>query len=230
MVLVRPVKGDVDTFEEYRAAILERYGIDIAEFKDKLMGGRANGKPITDYKLDQILMGIQVETEHTDDPMTALEIAMDHLEEIPEYYTRLKRMEEQAQLTSDEHKVIEVEPDAKLVEILISFKTTNPDGIVETIEEAISPETRRKLAELIRSRLEKTAFDLAIDFEKNVARILDKCEKEEGVPMFRTRYAGERFKDPENPERYMVLFICYGRHWSQWFWNVSEEDIIRLER
>jgi len=228
MGVVRPVKKGVDTFEEYRAAILERYGIDIAEFKEKLMGGRANGKSITDYKLDQILMGIEVETEHTDDLMTALEIAMDHLEELPDYYTRLKKMEEET-TTGPVLKTISWNPEAKLVELLITFKT-NPDGLPEAIEEGISPEMRGRLAEMIRKRLERTGTVEAIDWSANVSKLLEKCEDAGGVPMFRTKYLSERFKDPEYPGKYLCLFICYARRWSQWLNNVPLEDIERLEK
>ena len=41
----------------------------------------------------QIRMGLKVEMEHTDDPRKALEIAMDHMVESPDYYTKLKEME-----------------------------------------------------------------------------------------------------------------------------------------
>ena len=42
-------------------------------------------------------MGIKVEQEHTTDKYTALEITMDHLQEYPDYYTRLHEMEETAE-------------------------------------------------------------------------------------------------------------------------------------
>lgn len=42
----------------------------------------------------QIKMGLRVELEHTNDPRKALEIAMDHMVESPDYYTKLKEMEE----------------------------------------------------------------------------------------------------------------------------------------
>jgi len=42
-------------------------------------------------------MGLNVELEHTDvtkgDPITTGKITLAHLEELPDYYTRLKRME-----------------------------------------------------------------------------------------------------------------------------------------
>jgi len=84
-------------FETYRAAIKKDYGIDIKEFKDQLKGGKADGKDITKYDLKQILMGIKIEQEHTTNKMIALEITTDHLEKIPDYYTRLQEMEEEAE-------------------------------------------------------------------------------------------------------------------------------------
>ena len=81
-------------FEEYRTAIKDAQQIDIKNFKEKLTGGAADGKPITNYDLGQLLAGIKWEKDdHTNDPILALELAMDHLESIPDYYTRLERME-----------------------------------------------------------------------------------------------------------------------------------------
>lgn len=44
----------------------------------------------------QLKMGTKVELEHVKDKATAREIALDHLSEIPDYYTRLKKMEQDA--------------------------------------------------------------------------------------------------------------------------------------
>lgn len=49
-----------------------------------------------EYDPEQIKMGIEVEKEHTTDPVIAERIAKDHLAEIPDYYTRLKQMESDA--------------------------------------------------------------------------------------------------------------------------------------
>ena len=81
-------------FEEYRTAIKDAHKVDIKNFKEKLTGGIADGKPITNYDLAQLLEGIKWETkDHTSDKMLALEMAMDHLESIPDYYTRIARMD-----------------------------------------------------------------------------------------------------------------------------------------
>jgi hypothetical protein len=44
----------------------------------------------------QLKMGMRIETEHTSDLDEAKSIAKDHLMEIPDYYTRLSKMEKEA--------------------------------------------------------------------------------------------------------------------------------------
>jgi len=47
----------------------------------------------TEYILDQLRAGIRVEREHTDQFEVAMEIALDHLNERPDYYEMLKSAE-----------------------------------------------------------------------------------------------------------------------------------------
>ena len=71
---------------------------------NKIKGGLADKMSVEDiakkhnvevsHIKSQIRMGLKVEMEHTDDPRKALEIAMDHMVESPDYYTKLKEMEE----------------------------------------------------------------------------------------------------------------------------------------
>ena len=49
------------------------------------------------FNEEQIAMGIEVELEHTKDRKLAEKIAMDHLLEYPDYYTRLAKMEKEAE-------------------------------------------------------------------------------------------------------------------------------------
>ncbi len=58
--------------------------------------GKHRDVPAEKFDANQIKMGIDIEKEHTDDPTIAIEIAKDHLDEIPDYYTRLKDMEDSA--------------------------------------------------------------------------------------------------------------------------------------
>jgi len=85
-----------DVFEAYRMAIMSETNLDIRHFREHLKGGRADGQDITRYDLTQLLKGIAIEAEHTTNTMQALEIATDHLEEIPDYYGKLETMEKEA--------------------------------------------------------------------------------------------------------------------------------------
>jgi hypothetical protein len=60
--------------------------------------GRANEKNKTSKDVDQkeLAMGIKVEMEHTSSKILSERIATDHLCEIPDYYTRLIKMEKEA--------------------------------------------------------------------------------------------------------------------------------------
>ena len=44
--------------------------------------------------ISQVKKGVKVELEHTSDPKIALEIALDHINELPDYYDRLETVEE----------------------------------------------------------------------------------------------------------------------------------------
>lgn len=73
---------------------------------EALEGGLAEGMTLEDiaemHDMDvstlqkQLDMGVLVEKEHSSDPEVRKRIAMDHLYEIPDYYTRLKKMEAEA--------------------------------------------------------------------------------------------------------------------------------------
>lgn len=72
-------------FENHIYAILSSF----------LSEGKSKGKN-NKYDQAQIDMGIKVEMEHTTCPVISEKIAWDHLEEIPDYYTRLAKMEKEA--------------------------------------------------------------------------------------------------------------------------------------
>jgi Protein of unknown function (DUF5661) len=62
--------------------------------------------PTAPFDVEQFRMGMDVELEHGlhdpatdvtgDDPLVTAKIALAHLNEFPDYYTRLERMEEEA--------------------------------------------------------------------------------------------------------------------------------------
>ena len=69
-----------------------------AAWTDRLHGGRADDDIPDDFDPDALAKGVAVESEHTDDVGIATEIAMDHLDEFPNYYNALKKMENKLKL------------------------------------------------------------------------------------------------------------------------------------
>lgn len=69
----------------------------MSKHKDKIPGGKADKKSPKDFDSKALEQGIKIEMEHTSDKTIAQEIAMDHLTEDPEYYTKLKQVEKAAQ-------------------------------------------------------------------------------------------------------------------------------------
>ena len=74
----------------------------LKESDDDLMCVNLNGlyaknTEVVGVSTDELEKGIEIEMEHTEDPEVARRIAMDHLMEIPDYYTRLIKMEKEAE-------------------------------------------------------------------------------------------------------------------------------------
>ena len=75
--------------------------------KNTIKGGKSDNLSVEDIAKKfnvpvskikkQLELGIKVESEHSDDKEKQQEIAMDHLTEIPDYYDRLKKMEDQGE-------------------------------------------------------------------------------------------------------------------------------------
>lgn len=103
------------------------------ETGEKLKGGLGDDKSPMNFDPEQVSLGIKVEMEHTDDPMEALEIALDHLTEDPEYYTVKDDPEASAQFNAakDAEEKSEDEPydsqddDEEETDELLGFKPKN---------------------------------------------------------------------------------------------------------
>lgn len=67
--------------------------LEIHVIEDKLPGGAADNKSPESFDRTQLKKGMTHELEHTIDPEIALEIAMDHLTEDPNYYKKLDKVE-----------------------------------------------------------------------------------------------------------------------------------------
>ena len=59
------------------------------ERNDIMKGGKGDELNSDDVNKDELAVGIAVESEHTEDKQSAEEIALDHLEENPKYYSEL---------------------------------------------------------------------------------------------------------------------------------------------
>lgn len=98
-------------------------------------GGLAEEKKFTEKDADpqQLKMGINVEMEHTNDRKKAAAIALDHLAEIPDYYTRLQRMEDQAEKEEGAQK--SEQGKGKVEQALVDFLQDNPNPDDEQMHE-----------------------------------------------------------------------------------------------
>jgi len=84
--------------------------------EDKIKGGLADGKSVSDLAKKhgistsqvekQLDKGKEVEMEHVDDEDTAKEIAMDHVYEDPKYYDELAKMEKRRKKEMGENHII----------------------------------------------------------------------------------------------------------------------------
>ena len=121
--------------------------------KDKIKGGLSDGMTPEDvakkHKMSvkdikaQIKMGIKVEMEHVNDAALAEEIALDHLFEIPDYYTRLDKMENEAKKEMKE-KGMKTEGKENITEFarrmreLAGFAEGSQNKSLKTIQEGVS--------------------------------------------------------------------------------------------
>lgn len=100
--------------------------------KDELEGGKADDTPSEEFDADELTKGIEVEKEHTNDEGLAEEIAKDHLKEIPDYYTRLQKMEDEAKaelLDEDGEDIPECTEDVLLLLTFAARRSCKAAGI-----------------------------------------------------------------------------------------------------
>jgi len=119
--------------DEEKGEDIEQVEIEKDEVGDEIKGGKADKKKPKDFDKEQLAMGLKVEMEHTDDPMIAIEIAMDHLTEFPDYYTRLDKMEKQAK--GDTKSEGAEGDDKELTDMLLGYKSHNVGDEIDEGEE-----------------------------------------------------------------------------------------------
>lgn len=87
--------------------LAEKLGLEPDDFESKIYSvlgslfgaGNSIKKKITEKDVDknELKMGMKIEMEHTTNKLVAKKIALDHLAEFPDYYTRLAKMEKEAE-------------------------------------------------------------------------------------------------------------------------------------
>ena len=103
--------------------------------------GKHRNVPDEEYDADQLARGIEIEKEHTDDEKISKEIAKDHLSEIPDYYTRLDRMERKAK--EEEEEEINTDLETYIIEKLImptDEEISKLKSATQDVEEILSGE------------------------------------------------------------------------------------------
>jgi hypothetical protein len=114
---------------------IDQIAQDKEEAGEMIPGGKGEGKSVKEFDPEQILMGMRVEMEHTDDPMIALEITIDHLTEDPEYYTTEDTPEDSAQANASADAANGEGDDKEMEDILLGFKPHNVGDGMESDEE-----------------------------------------------------------------------------------------------
>lgn len=79
----------------------------------------------------ELLRGIKVEFEHTNRKEVAREIALDHLGELPDYYTRLKTVEESTETMSDHESAQSSKTDRRSECSKVSIFLTKEFGLLD---------------------------------------------------------------------------------------------------
>jgi len=87
-------------------------------YKDKLPGGVGDDKTPSDFDPDTLYKGMQHELEHTSDKEMAVEIAIDHLTEDPNYYNKLEKIEPVQVRPEDKRAFIEGDDLEKILSMM----------------------------------------------------------------------------------------------------------------
>lgn len=111
---------------------------------EKLVGGKGDNRPDSDFCPVQLKAGIKVEMEHTSDRAKAKEIVKDHLTESKDYYEHLDKMEDKMK---DTEKSLGRANDL-IKSIRESIPTIEP---VEAVEPEAAPEPVSILAKALKA-------------------------------------------------------------------------------
>jgi hypothetical protein len=145
--------GESETEEEVKEELKSHKSVESIAKKHRM--------DISDIQ-KQLEMGIKIEHEHVTDKDTATDIALQHLDEIPDYYTRLKKMEASAK--KDHKKFKDVIEDTEILDAQGNLFATVIDiikgsddkfkGFTQSITEDAVKELENEL-----KKLDNTSYD-----------------------------------------------------------------------
>lgn len=94
-------------------------------YKETIKGGEkgeGHGKKPSDFNSKDLLKGMVVELEHSDDELVAMELVIDHLAEDEKYYDKLEKIEApEAETAPEAAPEVEMPMDAQMGESVDSF-------------------------------------------------------------------------------------------------------------
>lgn len=134
---------------------------------DQIPGGKADKKDPSDFDQSELDKGIKVEREHTDDPKLAREIAMDHLTEFADYYTRLDKMETEAKKEERTGAAVKVRVQTtRSGERLVADGYFEPNAVEVVTFRRSEAEVQRHLRESVKEE-QKYIRDLTLDLRES---------------------------------------------------------------
>jgi len=113
-------------------AEIQQLAQDKEERGEELVGGKGDGKSPLEFDPKQIILGLEVEREHTDDPLIAIEIVLDHLSEDNFYYSEKEDPQASAQFgaASDAGE----SDDEDMTDVLLGYQ---PHNVGDNVQEDI---------------------------------------------------------------------------------------------
>lgn len=156
-----------------------------------LSEGKSKGKDVP-HDPKELEMGIKVEMEHTPCPLIARKIALDHLVEIKDYYSRLKKMEKAAGINEIFVQVPEIESlpkgqerDAQMARLSMIAELDAVNTYKKFAMEASSKDLKKVLLsvakeEMVHSGEFKTMLE-KLDSEMNKAELDGKKEVDDMI-------------------------------------------------
>lgn len=108
------------------------------------------------FDLGEFRLGVETEQEHTSDLMQAGRIALDHLREFPDYYTRLMKMEERAKAgLAPNPKIVSLGPQPMYAAAGLTPNRPFLDDVVDRLREVPNFTRRIGLKRVTADELEK---------------------------------------------------------------------------